>query len=177
MNTEKQTFIRVNLANGEFEISGSVEFVEKHLDELKGVINKDLIKTLPIPTKYENKNEFQELVHDDTIDKYQKSGIFTIDDEGNVIIHKRIPGKTNAEKTKNIALITLYAKKEKILASDIKEMCKKQSCLDNSNFAAIFTRDFETFMKAGKGQKWTIELTIKGEEDAKKLLDSMLNEK
>lgn len=37
MNTEKQTFIRVNLANGEFEISGSVEFVEKHLDELKGL--------------------------------------------------------------------------------------------------------------------------------------------
>ena len=56
-------------------------------------------------------------------------------------------------------------------------MCKKQGCLDNSNFASIFARDFETFIKAGKGQKWTIELTIKGEEDAINLLESMLNDK
>lgn len=177
MNTEKETFIKVNLSNGEFEISGDIDFVEKYLNDLKNFISTNFLKLRENEEKKDTSSENNIVTKEDNTDKYQKAGIYTINDDGNVIIHKRIPGKTNAEKTKNIALITLYAKKEKILASDIKVMCKKQSCLDSSNFSAIFTRDFETFIKKGKGQKWTIELTIKGEEDAKSLLESMLNEK
>lgn len=176
MNTETKTFIKVDLTNSEFEISGDVEFVEQHLQELKEFIKIGYAVRSKVSKNY-NTTENHEIKQNNTYDKYQNAGIFTIDEEGNVIIHKRIPGKTNAEKTKNIALITLYAKEDKILGSDIKEMCKKQGCLDNSNFASIFARDFETFIKAGKGQKWTIELTIKGEEDAINLLESMLNDK
>ena len=38
MNTETKTFIKVDLTNSEFEISGDVEFVEQHLQELKEFI-------------------------------------------------------------------------------------------------------------------------------------------
>ena len=182
MNTNEQSFIKVNLINKEFEISGNKEFVEKYFNTLK-----ELIETQPLPPVQHSPSQSSQanFINDSTTntdntsseDKYIKAGIYVINpDTRQVIINKRIPGKNNAEKMKNIALITLFAKNEKIFGSEIKEMCKKQACLDNNNFSAIFSRDFETFIKTGNGQKWTIELTIKGQEDAEKLLESMLNE-
>lgn len=111
-----------------------------------------------------------------SVDKYIRLGVFSINNENEVIFHKRIPGNTKADKTKNVALITLYAKNEKILGSEIKNACEKQKCLDSKNFAAIFKRDIENFIIGGTGQKWTLDLSIPGRENAEKLLESMIND-
>lgn len=179
MNTNEQSFIKVNLTTREFELSGDRDFIEKYFEDLKKLVdnqpvhtNQDTLPVQNLETNADNSNFI-----DSARDKYEKAGLYVIDsDTQKVIINKRIPGKNNAEKMKNIALITLFAKKTKIVGSEIKDMCKKQGCLDNNNFSAIFSRDYETFIRTGSGQKWSIELTFKGEEDAKKLLESMINE-
>lgn len=186
MNTTEQSYVRVNFSTKEFEISGSEHFIDKYYKNLEELLNNTTVITSSYDQSHfsnqdatENKsiNSVSTDSVQESADKYIKAGIYAIDSESQkVFINKRIPGKNNAEKMKNIALITLFARKSKIVGSEIKEMCKKQGCLDNSNFAATFTRDYETFMKSGNGQKWTIELTLKGEEDAKNLLENMINE-
>ena len=109
-------------------------------------------------------------------DRYIRNGIYAIDSEdGTITILKKVPGKNNAEKTKNIALIVLFAKgeNEKIQGSELKRLCEKQKCYDSKNFAATFKRDMSNFIMKGKGQSWTIELSIPGKDNAKELLESL----
>lgn len=102
--------------------------------------------------------------------------IYTYDGE-NVYLHKKIPGNNNATKTKNIALIVLYAKGSVIYGDEIKRLCEKQGCLDKSNFSSTFDSDVKNFIKKGKknSSKWTLELTMDGQDAAESLLEEMLN--
>ena len=61
------------------------------------------------------------------------------------------------------------------LFMEIKRLCEKQKCYDAKNFAAIFKRDMSNFIMKGKGQSWTIELSIPGKDNAKELLESLCN--
>ena len=102
--------------------------------------------------------------------------VFTYDGD-KVYIHKKVPGNNNATKTKNIALIVLFAKGESIYGDEIKALCEKNGCLDKNNFAGTFEGDTKNFIKKGKkgSSKWTIELTMDGQEAAEALLEEMLN--
>ena len=166
-----ETTITVNLKERSFTISGSEEFVERNKQELKDFIMMNIEQE---ETTIANKSEKEERIECITEEqnKYIRNGIYAIDSEdGTVTILKKIPGKTNAEKTKNIALIVLFAKgeNEKIQGSEIKKLC------DAKNFAAIFKRDMSNFIMKGKGQSWTIELSIPGKDNAKELLESLCN--
>ena len=78
---------------------------------------------------------------------------------------------------KNVALIAIYAKNEKIQSSELKELCERQSCYDSNNFASIFKRDIENFIVKGKSQSqsWEIDLTVGGREKAQEILEGMMN--
>lgn len=170
-----ESLITVNLKEKSFTISGSEEFVEKNKKELKEfiMINIDHEEMILVN---KNKNDEKKEVLPIEQNKYIKNGIYAIDSEdGTVTILKKVPGKNNAEKTKNIALIVLFAKgeNEKIQGSEIKRLCEKQKCYDSKNFAAIFKRDMSNFILKGKGQNWTIELSIPGRDNAKELLESL----
>jgi hypothetical protein len=172
-----ETTITVNLKERSFTISGSEEFVERNKQELKDFIMMNIEQE---ETTIANKSEKEERIECITEEqnRYIRNGIYAIDSEdGTVTILKKIPGKTNAEKTKNIALIVLFAKgeNEKIQGSEIKRLCEKQKCYDAKNFAAIFKRDMSNFIMKGKGQSWTIELSIPGKDNAKELLESLCN--
>lgn len=168
--------ITVNLKEGSFSISGNEEFVEKNKEELKEYILLNCKKTdLSV---VEDKTLSSEKTKDCNEDKYIKMGIYAVDKEdGTVTILKKIPGKNNSEKTKNIALVVLYAKGEggKIQGSEIRGLCEKQKCYDSKNFAAIFKRDINNFIMKGKGQSWTLELSIPGKDNAIALLESMIS--
>ena len=88
-------------------------------------------------------------------------------------ILKKIPGKSNAEKIKNIALIVSHVKKDKVVGSSLIPLCEKHNCYDSKNFATIFTNEKTNFIKKGKGQSWYIELTLPGEQAAVELLEEM----
>ena len=129
-------------------------------------------------TEMVNKNENKKEYLAKEQDKYINNGIYAIDNEdGTVTILKKVPGKNNSEKTKNIALIVLFAKGEdtRIQGSEIRKLCEKQKCYDAKNFASTFKRDMSNFIMKGKGQSWTLELSIPGRDNAKELLESLCN--
>lgn len=165
--------ITINLKEGSFSISGSEEFIERNKNELEKLITKEMQEnTNKLDVNENNFNSVGKIIEN----KYIKNGIYAIDKEdGTVSILKKVPGKNNSEKTKNIALIVLFAKgeNEKIQGSEIRGLCEKQKCYDPKNFAAIFKRDISNFIMKGKGQSWTLELSIPGKENAEKLLESM----
>ena len=102
------------------------------------------------------------------------------DSEGNISILKDIPGNTKAAKTRNLALIVLYAiskkeeKEAKIRGSDLVSLCQKHNCYDKNNFSKTFEEQ-KDFLKEGKSksQDWTLKLTFEGEKNAKHLLESL----
>lgn len=172
-----ETTIMVNLKERSFTISGSEEFVERNKQELKDFIMMNIEQEETIIANKSEQEEKKEYITEEQ-NRYIRSGIYAIDSEdGTVTILKKIPGKTNAEKTKNIALIVLFAKgeNEKIQGSEIRRLCEKQKCYDAKNFAATFKRDMSNFIMKGKGQSWTIELSIPGKDNAKELLESLCN--
>lgn len=170
-----ETLISVNLKERSFTISGTEEFVERNKQELKEIIMKNIEQE---ETELVNKNEDKKEYLAKEQDKYINNGIYAIDNEdGTVTILKRVPGKNNSEKTKNIALIVLFAKGEntRIQGSEIRKLCEKQKCYDAKNFASTFKRDMSNFIMKGKGQSWTLELSIPGRDNAKELLESLCN--
>lgn len=79
---------------------------------------------------------------------------------------------------KNVALIVLYERNEPVEGAKLKTLCEKQGCWDGNNSAAIFEREIKLFIKKKiSAQKWTISLTIDGEQAAIELLEGMINDK
>lgn len=170
--------IYINLKEKIFSIKGDSNFVKESFESIKEIVVS--LKNVPeLNEKEQNEKgiiESEEVVNENCLDKYIKAGIYSID-ENKVIFHKKITGKTNAEKMKNIALIAIYAKNGKIQSSELKELCERQACYDANNFAAIFKRDIENFIVKGKSQSqsWEIDLTVGGKEKAEEILESMMN--
>lgn len=183
--SELNTQVVVNLKDGSFSISGTEAFIERNIENLKNFIkeNKVEIKT-PLPaisnqcSYVDIAAELPKTYEQKKVNKYQENGIYYIDEEtGEIQILKTIPGKNKASKSRNVALILLYAKNDIISGSEIKKHCVEQACYDQSNFAAGFKKKDGCFVRQGNGQNWTLKLTIPGKEEAVTLLESMIDAK
>lgn len=188
MEEIKNATISINLTEGNIVISGSEEFVEKNMETVFSFVERTNggicfpKKTTP---QVEEPNKDNVVTKTDNLesktekDKYKKLGIYSVDaDDGTISIHRKVPGNNNAEKMKNVALIVLYEKGEPVEGSALKTLCEKQGCLDKKNFAAIFDREIKLFIKKKiSAQKWTIALTIDGEQAAIELMEGMSNDK
>lgn len=191
MEEMKNASISINLNEGNINISGSEEFVGKNMERVfsfverannikktktkeSGKASSELVQKAETNDKDQNDSESAT-----DKDKYKKLGIYSVDaGDGTISIHRKIPGSNNAEKMKNVALIVLFEKDEPIEGSVLKVLCEKQGCWDKSNASAIFERDIVNFIKKKKSkQKWTLELTIDGENSAVELLEGMINDK
>ena len=191
MEEIKNASISINLSEGNINISGSEEFVEKNMEivfsfvERANNIKKNKIKeSSQAFSEPAQKVEANDKAQNDSRiatdkDKYKKLGIYSVDaEDGTISIHRKIPGRKNAEKMKNVALIVLFEKGEPIEGTTLKALCEKQGCWDSGNASAIFERDIVNFIKKKKSkQKWTLELTIDGENTAIELLEGMINDK
>lgn len=189
MEENKNTMISINLRDGSIVISGSEEFVEKNMTVAFDFVAKNLHVTPPFATMPEVPSiavaRTTEIIAEDdmstvtpTDNKYIRAGVYHIDsDDGTISILKKIPGDNKSEKTKNIALIVLYIRREKIPGKDIIPICEKHACYDPSNFSATFKNEKTNIIRKGTGQSWTIELTQPGESAAIALLEEMANDK
>lgn len=190
MEEIKNATVSINLTEGNIVISGSEEFVEKNMETIFSFVER-VNKSVYDPKKVAQPKEdcrgettiSEEAITTEettpiTVDKYIKAGVYHIDGEdGTISILKKIPGNSNAEKMKNIALIVLYIRKEKIAGKEIIPICEKHVCYDASNFSSVFKNEKTNIVRKGSGQKWTIELTQPGEEAAIELLEEMANDK
>lgn len=178
------TQVVVNLKEGTFSLSGTESFVEKHMQELKGLIEKGFsnIPNKPADTIQNNANAIVSTnvtQADQAIgNKYIDNGIYYVDDtSGEIQILKTVPGKGKAGKAKNVALILLYAKNDVVNSSEIIKHCQEQACFDQGNFSATFKKKDGCFIRQGNGQNWTLKLTVPGREKAVELLESMIDAK
>ena len=141
MEEIKNATISINLSEGNIAISGSEEFVEKNMETIFSFVER-ANKSVYAPKKVAQQKEdcrgettiSEEAITAEktppiTVDKYIKAGVCHIDGEdGTISILKKIPGNSNAEKMKNIALIVLYIRKEKIAGKEIIPICEKHAC-------------------------------------------------
>lgn len=188
MEEIKNATISINLTEGNIVISGSEEFVEKNMETVFSFVertNKNVYTPQKTALPKENIRKETDVIKVDNTDqvsekdKYKKLGIYSVDAEnGTISIHRKIPGSNNAEKMKNVALIVLYEKGEPVQGLTLKALCEKQGCWDQNNSAAIFEREIKLFIKKKiSAQKWTIALTIDGEQAAIELMEGMANDK
>ncbi len=178
MEEKDYSEIYINLKEKTFSIKGNSNFVKESFESIKEIVVS--LKNIPETNEKDEVEqetvESKEYIKENYKDKYIKAGIYSLD-ENKVIFHKKITGKANSEKMKNVALIAIYAKNEKIQSSELKELCERQSCYDANNFASIFKRDIENFIVKGKSQSqsWEIDLTVGGREKAQEILESMMS--
>lgn len=188
MEEIKNAMISINLTEGSIVISGSEKFVEKNMENVFSFVERtngsicSSMKTAPQVLTLNKDNaaiEINSIEPTTEKDKYMKLGIYSVDaNDGTISIHRKIPGTNNAEKMKNVALIVLYEKGEPIQGATLKALCERQGCWDGHNASAIFDREIKLFIKKkSSAQKWTIALTIDGEQAAVDLLEGMVNEK
>ena len=190
MEEIKNATVSINLTEGNIVISGSEEFVEKNMETIFSFVER-ANKSVYAPKKVAQQKEdcrvettiSEEAITTEkttpiTVDKYIKAGVYHIDrEDGTISILKKIPGNSNAEKMKNIALIVLYIRKEKIAGKEIIPICEKHACYDSTNFSSTFKNEKTNIIRKGSGQAWTIELTQPGEVAALALLEEMANDK
>ena len=177
---EVKTEICVNLTEGSFKIEGSEKFVLEQLSTLKEYI-ADTRFTEPRQLRSDNLITTDSICETSNVsptfnqELLKYTSIVHVDDDGEVSILQKIPGKSKSERMKRIALIVLFAKNEKIIAKTLIPICEKHSCYDGGNFSTAFSNDITNFIKKGKGKMWTLELTMPGRESAVALLDEMVN--
>lgn len=185
LNMDKYSKIVVNLEAGEFSVKGSEEFVEKMVKEiislLKSPATRDLTKTSykkvgHVTTKSDS-NQLEKNKQDQTrYFKYVSGGVISVDErDRQVHILRKIPGKNNAQKARNIALIVAYCLNNYADKEQLINLCEKNKCMDAPNFKTWFKKDTSNFIiREESSAKWKIEITINGEKAAEKLLDKML---
>ena len=175
------TELYVNLTECSFSIKGTEEFIDRKTEELLEMFkkigeNKVQIKQLgsscaqTIENDEENANGME-----NSYQKYEDAGLISVDKD-EVLILRPVPGNNNATKMKNVALITMYALDKQIEAKSITSNCEKLNCFDSKNFSAVFKNDKSwNFIRRGKGQNWTLSLTIPGKDKAIEVLEEMYN--
>lgn len=176
-NQDRMFTLKLALGDNSFELQGTEDFINTNMQKLLETIQSNSsnnVNKSEIATNVKEDNELN--YSDNTLEKYKR--VIAYDNVNDKLhIMGKVPGNNKADKTKNIALITIWAKNREITGNEIIEECKKQTCYDPKNFSAIFKRDSINFIKNGKGQSWTLKLTVNGEEEAIKILDTMLNER
>lgn len=188
MDESRNAKVEIDLEGGKISIQGSEEFVEKNMITVLEFVQSAKKEKVNLPINDEKdkdsvtdtamqSNRLDSAEGNNMHDQYKSKGIYSVDENGNVIaIHRKIPGTSNAEKMKNIALISLYERETAIDGLSIKELCTKHSCWDGKNASKIFDKEYGLFLKKKVStKKWTIELTFDGQQAAANLLEEMAN--
>ena len=98
--------------------------------------------------------------------------------DGRLKIIADIPGKSNAEKTRNIALLLLYGYlqlgTEQIASEAIRQACVDQGCYDSTNFASYLKGlKSRIVMNTKSGGGYDVKLTAPGRKDARELVEAL----
>lgn len=177
---EIEAMIEINLVDGRVMVRGSERFVEKNIEEMLRQImghRQEVEKINQVsekcPAQLEDRTGLS-LRRNDNSEKYVGAGIYSINENGSVRLHKRIQGKTTSDKMRNIGMIAAYAKGGKIDSQEVKKLCETQGCFDSGNFSSIFRKDIENIIvNKVTERKWEIELTVLGRHSVELSLDEL----
>lgn len=172
---EATTKANISLGDCVLEFSGSEAFVQKQIDEFKGLIREGV---KPVKSGKQRVKPLKENAGetDDLFDKYPN--VIEYDEESINILD--VDGKNNTVKTKNLAFIYLWAKekfhKNAVPTGEIAKQCEAHGCF-GSNFSTVLKDiDKKYVTLKGKGKSQTIKLTAPGRKKAGEYIKS-LNDK
>jgi len=179
--SDEITKVNISIGDCVLEFSGSEAFVQKQIDEFKGLIHGKL-KPVKAGKQKGKKNggepdKDDDSTKDSTFDKYPN----VIDYDGDTINILKIDGKNNADKTKNLCFIHLWARekfnKNPVPTKEIRKQCETHGCLDVPNFSTTLKKiDKRYVVVKGKGKSQTIKLTSPGRNQAKEIIESLNEE-
>ncbi len=99
-----------------------------------------------------------------------------IDYDGNTINILKLIGKNKAEKSRNLILVYVWAKKDKgvdaVDKTELISICKHHECYDEANFKHIVKNTSGLTIK-GTSKKYSVRLTAPGIKKAKQLLTDL----
>ena len=174
------TKVNISLGDCVLEFSGSEVFVQKQIDEFKGLIHSKLKLVKNVKTKDKPNEEVQDIVDDTTQDSSFAAYPNVIDYDGETINLLKVDGKSNSAKTKSLAFTYLWAKgkfdNNPVLTKEIQEQCVEHGCYDG-NFSTVLKKIDKSFVVLkGVGKSQTIKLTAPGRRHAKELITSLNEE-
>lgn len=106
--------------------------------------------------------------------------IFAATDTGLKIVSD-IPGRSNAEKTVNAAILLAHGmaklrNRKTVFFREVKAVCRAHRCHDATNMATVLKTKLSArsaFVFGGSGQKQTLSLTDEGTKQAERLIRAM----
>lgn len=188
METDQNFKIAINLSESSFSISGSEDFIDNNIKDLKEYIKDNYITNKKLSKVKNNENktiekdiskEKNELENGALINRGLEAGLFeTSDNNMKVRILEKVPGKTVANKMINMIVIALYIKGDHILnKEEIINVCEEQGNYDKSNFSAIIKRNLKLFNSEGTRKNFQLKPTVNGTKLAESLINEMLKNK
>ena len=176
---EEKAKIIISVSEGKFEISGSEKFVSTQIENFKELITKSVNqpkivqpKATAIPEmEIEPASPPSSIQSNTNLD----DSIY-VEDEDLIRIICDIPGKTNAEKTLDVALLYANARKiqgqENTIVEEIKTVCSNHACLDKKNFSTHIKKgDPKLYIDKGSGGARSIKLNRPGIKKAEEIIE------
>lgn len=178
---DSPTRFALSIPNGQFEVTGSEEFVDKQVERFESLIRTLLDRSQgegsadgsrgngaidgnPVPPNGRGGDAASALT--------SLENVFALADD-KIQILKDLPGSGKAQKTVNAALLTTYANTlrgaDEVSFDTIREMCEAHGCLDSGNFAKTISSEKELFIVGGSERKKTARLTVPGRRKAEQL--------
>ena len=164
---QEKARISVSLREGKIEIEGSESFVKEQLDRFQDLIDGKLsaLPAAPLPSGGPGTPLGGPGIPTPAFQDNAYPNVIAIE-EDEIKILKAIPGKNKAERSVNVALLTLVGAGIKgettVPFSKIREICKHHSCLDPANFSSTMKGAKELFIVSGSGKRQTAKLTHPG---------------
>lgn len=172
---EQTTKVNISLGDCVLEFSGSEAFVQKQIDEFKGLIHGKLKAVKVRKPKDKALGEQADEVNDQFI-LYPN----VIEYDGETINILKVDGNNNSAKTKSLAFTYLWAKgkfdNNPVSTNEIQKQYVEHGCYDG-NFSSVLRKIDKSFVVLkGAGKSQTIKLTAPGKRHAKELITSLNEE-
>lgn len=172
---QEKARISVSLREGKIEIEGSESFVKEQLERFQDLIDGKLsaLPAAPLPPAGPGTPLVGPVTPPPPASQDNPYPNVIAIEGDEIKILKAIPGKNKAEKSVNVALLTLVGAGLKgettVPFSKIREACKHHSCLDAANFSSIMNREKELLIISGSGKSQAAKLTHPGTNKANEL--------
>lgn len=173
---EETTKVNISLGDCVLEFSGSEAFVQKQIDEFKGLIHGKLKPVKAGKPKDKPHRGQQDKVDYTTQDSPFAAYPNVIEYDEETINILKVDGTKKTDKTRNLALMYAWAKKQLGIddapKEELAELCKHHECFDEANFKTTLKGTSGIVIK-GTAKNYTIRLTAPGKKKAEKILKAL----
>ncbi len=179
--------INISIKDGEIEITGSEEFVNKQIENFRDLIinivenaNNQIRTKNPEPQSQPSVSQAVSGTNsqEDSENPIEQYPYVYVEDEDELKLVCDLPGNSTAKKNFNAALLYTYGKKlmgeDEVGYECVMQICRNHGCVDSNFSANIKSGDPKFYLDKGDGKERTIKLNRPGIKEAKKLINKIM---